>query len=120
MSFFFKSSDKDENGKFLPEPSDPYFSRASFFSISSRSLILRTTFLFSISNSAIAQSILSPPVNLDGLESAALIAIFDFLIDKSRSHPSGLTLSPLLSVDIILTVIVCLIFLSLNQSKGSG
>ena len=84
MSFFFKSSDKDEKGKFFPEPSDPYFSKASFFSISSRSLILKVTFLLSESSSAIAQSILSPPVNLEGLASAAFIAIWDFLIKKTQ------------------------------------
>ena len=67
FSFFLRSSDKEEKGKFLPEPSDPYFSKASFFSISSKSLILKFTFLFSKSNSEIAQSILSPSVNLDCL-----------------------------------------------------
>ena len=75
LSFFFKSSDKEEKGKFFPDPSEPYFSRASFFSSSSKSLILRPTLRLFKSNSEIAQSILSPPVNLDGLASAALIAI---------------------------------------------
>ena len=44
-SFFLRSSDKDEKGRFLPDPSDPYFSNASFFSISSNNLILNVTFL---------------------------------------------------------------------------
>ena len=79
-SFFFRSSDKDENGKFFPDPSDPYFSKASFLSISSKSLMLKFTFLFWRSKSAIAQSILSPPVNLDGLASAALDRV---LLDDS-------------------------------------
>ena len=107
LPFFFKSSDNDEKGKFFPEPSVPYFSKASFFSISSKSLILKVTFLFSISRSEIAQSILSPPVNLEVLVSAAFIAILDFFIGKSISQPSGLTISPLESVEIIFTVIVC-------------
>ena len=119
--FLFKSSDSDEKGKFLPEPSStPYFSSASFFRFSSNNLILKLTFLFSKSKLSMAQSILSLPVNLEGLASAAFIAIWDFFIWKSRSHPSGLTINPLLSVEIILTVIVWFIFLSLNQLKGSG
>ena len=77
-------------------------------------------FFFSKSSSAIAQSILSPPVNLVGLASAAFIAIADFLIVKSISQPSGLTIKPLLSVEIILTVIASLIFFPLNQLNGSG
>ena len=120
LSFFFSLSDKVEKGRFFPEPSAPYLSKASFFCISSRSFILKTTFLFSLSSSAIAQSILSPPVNRDGLASAALIAIWDFLICKSSSQPSGLTVRLLLSVEMILTVTVWLTFLSLNQSNGSG
>ena len=68
--------------------------------------MLKVTFLLFKSISPIAQSILSPPVNLEGLASAAFIAICYFLIWKSISQPSGLTIKPLLSVDIILTVIV--------------
>ena len=55
-------------------------SKASFFSISSSSLMLRVTFLFCKSRSAIAQSSFSPPVHLLGLASAELIAIADFFI----------------------------------------
>ena len=39
-------------------------------------------------------------------DTAAFIAILDFLIGRSISHPSGLTISPLFSVEIILTVIM--------------
>ena len=67
----------------------------------------------------IAASILSPLMNLDGLASAALIAICDFLICNSILLPSGLT-NPLLSVFIILTVKVSFTFLSWNHSNGSG
>ena len=105
MSFFFRSSDNDEKGKFFPEPSAPYFSKASFFSISSKSLILKDTFLLSIDKSAMAQSIRYTPVNLEVLVSAVFIAILDFLIGKSISHTSGLTIKPLESVEMIFTVI---------------
>ena len=81
--------------------------------------MLRLTFLLSKSNSKIAASILSPPTNLDGLASAEFMAIWDFLITKVNSHPSGFTRSPLVSEEITFTVIVSLIFLFLNQSKGS-
>ena len=37
----------DGNGKFLPDPSEPYLSKASFRSISSSNLMLKVTFLFS-------------------------------------------------------------------------
>ena len=40
--------------------------------------------LFSIFNSEMAASILSPPTNLDGLASEAFNAMFDFLIKKSN------------------------------------
>ena len=81
--------------------------------------MLRFTFLFLKSISDMAQSSFSPPVHLFGRASAELIAIFVFLIWKSISQPSGLTINPLLSVDVTLTVIVWLTSLSLNQSKGS-
>ena len=68
--------------------------------------MLKLTFLFSIFNSDIAASILSPPTNLDGLASDVLIAIFDFFIKKSNSQFSGFTINPLLSVETTLTVIV--------------
>ena len=111
---------RDENGKFFPDPSEPYLSSASFFSISSNSLMLKVIFLFFKSISAIAQSNFSPPVHLLGRASAALMAIADFFIWKSISQSSGLTYKPLLSVDITLTVIVWFLDLSLNQSKGSA
>ena len=82
--------------------------------------MLRVTFLLFKSKSAIAQSNFSPPVHLLGLASAELIAIADFLIWKSISQPSGLTIKPLLSVVITFTVIVWFFDLSLNQSNGSG
>ena len=82
--------------------------------------MLKVTFLFSRSRSAMAQSSFSPPVHLPGLASALLIAIADFLIWKSNSHPSGLTIKPLLSVDTTFTVIIWFLDLSLNQSNGSG
>ena len=66
-----------------------------------------------------AASIRSEPTNLEGLASAAFIAICDFLITKSSSHPSGLTVRPLLFEEITFTVIASFIFLSLNQSYGS-
>tara|TARA_Y100000589_G_C26760672_1_gene469666 strand:+ start:281 stop:499 length:219 start_codon:yes stop_codon:yes gene_type:complete len=71
----FKSSESDEKGRFFPEPSDPYFSKASCFCSSSNNFILKDTFLLLKSNSEIAQSILSPPVNLEVLASAGFIAI---------------------------------------------
>ena len=73
--FFFNLSDNDENGKFFPDKGEENLFTAYRFVSSSRSLMLRFTFLFSISSSAIATSILSPPTNLDGLASAELIAI---------------------------------------------
>ena len=82
--------------------------------------MLKLTFLFSIFNSEIAASILSPPTNLDGLASEEFNAIFDFLIKNSNSQFSGFTVSPLLSVEITFTVITSFTFLPLNHSKGSG
>ena len=79
--------------------------------------MLKVTILLSKSKTAIAQSILSPPVNLDVLVSAVLIAILDFFIRKSISHPpSGLTIKPLESVEIILTVIFITIIGGLSLS----
>ena len=121
-SLFFLSpsfSDNDEKGRFLPLRGLENFETASLFCNSSNNLILKLTFLFSIFNSEIAASILSPPTNLEGLASDELIAIFDFLITKSRSQFSGFTVIPLLSVDITCTVIMSFIFLSLNHSNGS-
>ena len=63
--------------------------------------MLNVIFLFGISSSAIAASIRSEPTNLEGLASAAFIAICDFLITKASSHPSGLTVRPLLFEEII-------------------
>ena len=60
------------------------FVTASLFCNSSNNFILKLTFLFSIFNSDIAASILSPPTNLDGLASDAFKAIFVFLIKKSN------------------------------------
>ena len=68
--------------------------------------MLKVTLRLFKSNSAIAQSNFSPPVHLLGLASAAFIAIADFLICKLISQPSGFTISPVLSVDITLTVII--------------
>ena len=52
------------------------FLKLLFFLFLLKVLILNEfTFLLSKSSSDIAQSILSPPVNLDGLASAAFIAI---------------------------------------------
>ena len=64
--------------------------------------MLKVTFLFGRSSSAMAASIRSEPTNLEGLASAVFIAICDFLIIKSNSHPSGLTVRPLLFEEIIL------------------
>ena len=99
-------SDNDENGRFFPDRGELNFDTASLFFNSSNNFILSPTFLLLISSSAIAASIRSEPTNLEGLESAAFIAICAFLIKNSNSQPSGLTFKPLLSVDITLTVIV--------------
>ena len=107
-------SDNDEKGKFFPESGELNLVTASLFCNSSKSLILSETFLFSIFNSEIAASILSPPTNLDGLASDEDTAIWDFLIIKLISLPSGWTVSPLLSEDVTLTVTVSLIFLPLK------
>ena len=77
--------------------------------------MLRLTFLFSKFSSDIAASILSPPTNLDGLASDAFRAMLDFFIKNSSSQFSGLTIRPLLSVEITFTVITSFIFLLLNQ-----
>ena len=93
-------SDSDEKGRFLPLNGLENFVTASLFCNSSSNLILRLTFLFSIFNSDMAASILSPPTNLDGLASELLKAILDFFIKNSNSQFSGLTVSPLLSDEI--------------------
>jgi len=56
--------------------------------------MLSETFLLLKSSSEIAASIRSEPTYLEGLASAELIAICDFFITKSNSHPSGLTARP--------------------------
>ena len=112
-------SDKDEKGKFFPDNGEENLFTASRFVSSSKSLILKLTFLLSKSNSKMAASILSPPTKRDGLASAEFIAICDFFIVVVTSLPSGFTTSPFESDEITFTVIVSLIFLSLNQSKGS-
>ena len=117
--FFFNLSDNEEKGKFLPESGEENLFTASLLVSSSKSFILKLTFLLSKSNSEIAASILSPPTKREGLASAEFIAIWDFFIVVVISHPSGFTISPFPSDEITLTVIVSLIFLSLNHSKGS-
>ena len=121
LSFLSSSfSDKDEKGRFFPLNGLENFDTASLFCNSSNNFILRLTFLFSIFNSDIAASILSPPTNLEGLASDVFTAMFDFFIKKSKSQFSGLTIKPLLSELITFTVIISFIFLSLNQSNGSS
>ncbi len=92
---------------------------ASLFCNSSSNLILKLAFLLLKSKSDIAASILSPPTNLAGLASEEFIAMFDFFIIKSSSHPSGFTINLFESDDITFTVTLSFIFLSLNHSKGS-
>ena len=66
-----------------------------------------------ITKSALTNAVNSPTkLNMNIVNAAISRQILDLLV--------GFTISPLLSVEIILTVIVCLTFLSLNQSKGSG
>ena len=91
--------DKDEKGRFFPLKGLENLLTASLFCNSSSNFILKATFLFSKLISDIAASILYPPTNLEGLASAEFIAIFCFLIKKSNSQSSGLTIIPLLSVD---------------------
>ena len=113
LSLFFllsSFSDKDENGRFLPLRGLENFETASLFCNSSKSLILKFTFLFSIFISEMAASILSPPTNLDGLASDEFNAIFDFLIKKSNPQFSGLTINPLLSEETTCTVITSFTF----------
>ena len=90
-------SDNDEKGRFFPLNGLENFETASLFCNSSNNFILKLTFLFSIFNSDIAASILSPPTNLDGLASDVFTAIFDFFIKNSNSQFSGFTINPLLS-----------------------
>ena len=95
--FLFSSnlSDKDENGRFFPDRGEENLLTASLFCCSSSNLMLKLIFLLFKSISEIAASILSPPTYLEGLASAAFIAICDFLIKKSKSQPSGFTTKPL-------------------------
>ena len=86
LSFFLSLSDKVEKGRFFPEPSAPYFSKAAAFSIVSKSLIERTIFRFFKSFSARATSRVSPPVHLSGRASAVFKLIADFLLLQKLFH----------------------------------